>query len=171
MLIRHVKKAFGDLACTVLTRDAINTLGVPHEEEYSTGFHADRTDDRGRDHRHPGRRRDAGLPGLHGAREGVEVVLAASSGKTNISEAAANYGGMPTSASGAITSQNSTYVSAVDYTSTSTATGVITATATGDTNISGSTITLTGTYATSNGQVTWVCSGTIANKYLPSSCK
>jgi type IV pilus assembly protein PilA len=100
-----------------------------------------------------------------------EVVLAASSGKTTIAEAAGTYGGMPTTASGVINSQQSKNVSAVAYTSTSTDTGLITATATGDANIDGSTITLTGTYTASTGQVDWVCSGTILAKFRPSSCK
>ena len=100
-----------------------------------------------------------------------EVILAASSGKTTISESASTYGGMPTTASGVINTQTTKYVSSVEYTSTATATGVITATATGDSNISGSTVTLTGSYITATGQVDWVCSGTIAAKYLPSSCK
>jgi len=100
-----------------------------------------------------------------------EVILAASSGKTGISEAASTYGGMPTTASGVINTQTTKYVSSVQYTSTATGTGVITATATGDTNIAGSTVLLTGTYVTATGQVDWVCTGTIAPKYLPSSCK
>ncbi|MES2991034.1 MAG: pilin [Pseudomonadota bacterium] len=100
-----------------------------------------------------------------------EVVLAASSGKTTISEAASTYGGMPTTASGAINSQASKNVSAVQYTSAGGTTGVITATATGDTNINGSTITLTGTYSSTTGQVDWLCNGTIEAKYRPSSCK
>jgi type IV pilus assembly protein PilA len=101
----------------------------------------------------------------------TEVILAASSGKTTISESAATFGGMPSTASGVINTQTSKYVSAVDYASSGTATGVITATATGDSNINGSTVLLTGTYATVTGQVAWVCTGTILQKYLPSSCK
>jgi type IV pilus assembly protein PilA len=100
-----------------------------------------------------------------------EVVLAASSGKTTIAEAAGTYGGMPTTASGVVNNQATKNVSAVVYTSTSTATGVITATATGDTNINGSTITLTGTYSSATGQVDWVCAGSIDQKFRPSSCK
>ena len=100
-----------------------------------------------------------------------EVILAASSGKTGISEAASTYGGMPTTASGVINTQSSKYVSSVEYTSTATTTGVITATATGDSNIAGSTVLLTGTYKTATGQVDWICTGTILAKYLPSSCK
>ena len=100
-----------------------------------------------------------------------EVVLAASGGKTAISEAAATYGGMPSTTSGVISTQSSKYVTSVQYTSGGTATGVITATATGDSNIAGSTIALTGSFDTTSGQVTWICSGTIADKYKPSSCK
>jgi type IV pilus assembly protein PilA len=104
-----------------------------------------------------------------------EVVLAASGARTAIAELAATYSGMPTSASGAVnvafSNAVSTYVSALDYTSTATSTGLVTATATGDTNIAGSTVTLLGTYNTSTGQVTWVCAGSIAPKFRPSSCK
>ncbi|MEO8153084.1 MAG: pilin [Rhizobacter sp.] len=101
-----------------------------------------------------------------------EVILAASSGKTSVAEQAATYGGMPTTASGAINTQTSPYVSSVAYASTSTATGTITAIAsTKETAISGSNVVLTGSFDTSTGQVSWVCSGSIAPKYLPSSCK
>jgi len=99
----------------------------------------------------------------------TEVILAASSGKTAVSEAAATLSGMPTAAQVTINSQVSKYVSAVAYTSAATTSGVITATAAGDSAITGSTITMTGTYLT--GQVTWVCSGTIAAKYRPASCQ
>ncbi len=101
----------------------------------------------------------------------TEVILAASSGKTNIAEAASTAGQMPTTASGVINNQTSKYVNAVAYTQTSTDVGVITATATGDSNINGSTVTLTGSYSTVTGQVDWACAGTIAPKYMPSSCK
>lgn len=100
-----------------------------------------------------------------------EVILAVSSGRTTVSEAAGTLGGMPGTSSVSIDTQSSKYVSAVAYTSSGTNTGVITATATGDTNINNSTITLTGTYSTANGQVTWVCSGTVASKFRPSSCQ
>lgn len=101
-----------------------------------------------------------------------EVVLAASSGKTTIAEAAATYGGMPSTASGQINTQVSPYVASVAYSSGGTATGVITATAsTKEAAISGGTVLLTGTFDSTTGQVSWVCTGTIAPKYLPSSCK
>ena len=100
----------------------------------------------------------------------TEVILAASSPKTSISEAAQTFGGMPATASVTVDSQSSKYVASVGYTSTATSTGVVTATAQGESKISGSAITLVGTYQT-NGQVTWVCSGTVASKYRPASCQ
>ena len=91
-----------------------------------------------------------------------EVILAASSARTSISEAAALEAGSSMPASATIETQSSTYVSSVTY-----ANGVITAN--GTNGISG-TITMTGTKA-ANGQVTWVCSGSIDAKYRPQSCK
>jgi len=99
-----------------------------------------------------------------------EVMLAASSGRTTVSEAAQVQGQMPSAASLVIESQTSKYVSGVVYSQTSASVGVVTATAQGETKINGNTITLTGTLGT-NGQVTWVCGGTIADKYRPASCK
>ncbi|GAB1386215.1 pilin [Melaminivora sp.] len=94
-----------------------------------------------------------------------EVMLAASSARTTVSEAAANdaASGMP--ATVAIESQSSKYVSGVAY-----ASGVITSTAQSLGGSASGTITLTGT-KTTNGQVTWVCSGTLDAKYRPASCK
>jgi len=96
-----------------------------------------------------------------------EVMLAASAGKNSVAEAAANEGGttMPTSAD--VENQTSRYVASVTY-----AAGLITATAqgTGNSDVDGRTITLTGTKA-ANGQVTWACAGTIVAKFRPSSCK
>jgi type IV pilus assembly protein PilA len=93
-----------------------------------------------------------------------EVILAASGGRTSITEAAAALGELPGSASVAINNQISTYVNGVVWDGT-----VVTATAQGDSAITGSTITLTPSY--DNGQVNWVCSGTILPKYRPSSCQ
>ncbi|MGD9788322.1 MAG: pilin [Sulfuricellaceae bacterium] len=101
-----------------------------------------------------------------------EVMLAASSAKTAVSEYAQSKGVMPPSAASAgVESQSSTYVASVDYTGGGN-TGTVTATAQGfnDANIDTKTITLTGTLQ-SNGQVTWVCGGTIPAKYRPASCK
>jgi len=100
-----------------------------------------------------------------------EVVLAASSAKTNISEQAQTIGGMPLSASASIENQTSRWVASVTYTSTASDSGVITATASGDTAIAGNTVTLTGAYNATTGQVTWTCGGTIAPRYMPSSCR
>ena len=93
-----------------------------------------------------------------------EVILAASGAKTTITEAAASLGALPGSASVTINNQVSKYVSGVTWNGT-----VVTATATGDSAITGSTITLTPTLT--SGQVTWVCSGTILAKYRPASCQ
>jgi len=100
-----------------------------------------------------------------------EVLLAASSGRTAVSEAVQVSGqGFPLSASLNIESQSSRYVASVGYTSTAPTSGVVTAFAKGDTAISGSTITMTGTAGT-GGQVIWTCGGTIAGKFRPASCK
>jgi len=94
-----------------------------------------------------------------------EVILAASAAKVNVAEAAATLGGTTMPVSVAIESMSSKYVQSTTY-----ASGVITALAGGDAAITGSNITMTGTLA-SNGQVTWVCDGSILPKYRPSSCK
>jgi type IV pilus assembly protein PilA len=91
-----------------------------------------------------------------------EVILAASAVRTSVSEYAASNNAMPP-AGWTAENQVSDYVSGVTY-----AANVITATsivpgATG-------TITLTGTLQ-SNGQVTWVCGGTVLSKYRPGSCQ
>jgi type IV pilus assembly protein PilA len=93
-----------------------------------------------------------------------EVMLAASSAKTAVAEAASTLNAMPATASVTVQSQTSKYVSGVAW-----ASPVITATARGDSSITGNTITMTGAYA--SGQVTWTCGGTILAKYRPSSCK
>ncbi len=101
-----------------------------------------------------------------------EVILAASAARTAVSEAAQTLGQMPATASAGdlFDSQSSQYVASVTYAQTSTSVGVVTATAQGDTRITGSTIELTGTHQ-SNGQVNWTCAGTILQKYRPASCR
>jgi type IV pilus assembly protein PilA len=99
-----------------------------------------------------------------------EVMLAASGARTAVSEAAATVGAIPTAAQVTIGGQNTKYVSAIAY-AVNGANAEITATATGDASIAGSTITLTGAYNTTNGTVDWTCAGTIAAKYRPSSCQ
>lgn len=97
-----------------------------------------------------------------------EVILAASSARTTLAENVAAGSGFPNSTSFTIETQTSKYVDSVSYSSSASTTGVITATSKGlPTN---GTITLTGT-AQSNGQVTWICSGTILSKYRPASCQ
>jgi type IV pilus assembly protein PilA len=101
-----------------------------------------------------------------------EVMLAASAARTAISESAQTNTVMPATASAGdlFDSQQSTYVASVTYAQTNTSVGVVTATAQGDTQINGRTITLTGTLG-ANGQVVWVCSGTILAKHRPASCR
>jgi type IV pilus assembly protein PilA len=103
-----------------------------------------------------------------------EVILAASSAKVAVSEAAQSLGAMPDVASVAFDSMSSKYVASTAYTQTNTATGVITATAKGEPKIDAKTLTMTGTLQ-SNGQVTWVCdasgSSAIDVKYRPASCR
>lgn len=96
-----------------------------------------------------------------------EVMIAASSARTTISEAAATMTGTAMPATYTVETQSSKYVASVGY-----AAGVITAVGR---NLGGSTaanqnITLTGVKST-NGQVTWTCSGTIPSKYRPATCQ
>lgn len=107
-----------------------------------------------------------------------ELILAASSAKTAVSEYVNTNGAMPTTAqaSGIYDAQSSTYVSSVDYSGTGGSTGLITVTATAaEPAISGAQLGLYGT--ASGGQVSWACGtsqvvGTkIQAKYLPSSCQ
>ena len=99
-----------------------------------------------------------------------EVMLAASSARTTIAEAASNLNKIPPTASVSVSSQTSDFVASVTYTSptitaTSSANSKLPATARGQT------ITLTGTYVGSTGQVTWVCGGSMPAKFRPASCK
>jgi type IV pilus assembly protein PilA len=102
-----------------------------------------------------------------------EVILAASSAKTNLAEYAQVNGQMPSDTS-SVDTQSSTFVSSVSYERTDASTGVVTVTAAKEPKITGKKIALTGTL-TSTGQVTWVCGPTstdgIEVKYLPASCK
>ena len=100
-----------------------------------------------------------------------EVVLAAAGGKTTIAEAYQTLGHMPEETSSGVSDQVSQYVASVAYTKTSATEGLITATAnSAEPKIDGGTITMTGT-ADANGVVTWVCGGTIDNKYKPANCR
>jgi len=101
-----------------------------------------------------------------------EVILAASSAKVAVAEAAQAGGSM-----GAITvvaSQASKFVADVSYAVTNASNGVITATARGDNNILNKTVAFSGVLE-DNGQVIWTCragaSSPMDSKYLPASCK
>ncbi len=103
-----------------------------------------------------------------------EVILAASSAKVAVAEAAQSNGTM-----GSITvaPQQSKYVQTVEYNAGATAsTGTILAVAQGDNAITGKGVEFEGTLA-ANGQVVWVCRAATASvtamdaKYLPASCK
>lgn len=100
-----------------------------------------------------------------------EVMLAASSARTSVAEAAQILGAMPGTASVNIQTQQSQYVASVSYIGTNATTGVIRAVAQGDPRITGANIELEGTYDAATGQVTWVCGGSIDTKYLPASCR
>jgi type IV pilus assembly protein PilA len=95
-----------------------------------------------------------------------EVILAASSAKNAVAEAAQVNGALPASLD--VATQDSTYVSGVAY-----ASNVITATTKViGPIVAGSTITLTGVYNSATGQVSWTCGASgIDAKYRPSSCK
>lgn len=100
-----------------------------------------------------------------------EVMLAASSARTTISEAAANLNKLPPAGSVSIGSQTSDFVTSVAWDGTK-----ITATSSANSKLPSTaqskTITLTGTYHGTTGQVTWVCAaGTMPAKFLPASCK
>ena len=96
-----------------------------------------------------------------------EVMLAASSARTTVAEAAASdtAAGTTMPATVTIETQASKYVASVAY-----ATDTITATAQSLGGSASGTITLKGT-KTANGQVTWVCAGSIAAKYRPATCQ
>lgn len=104
-----------------------------------------------------------------------EVILAASSAKTSVAEAASTFSTMPLTASVDVTPQSSKYVASVVYANTSSATdGKITVTTTAaDANINAKQLDMLGVY--SGGQVVWTCktgaTDPILAKYLPSSCK
>ena len=95
-----------------------------------------------------------------------EVILAASSAKNAIAESAQVNNALP-AATFLVDTQASKYVASVVWNGTLV---TATATATPETAIANATITLTPTLA-ANGQVTWICGGTILAKYRPSSCQ
>lgn len=98
-----------------------------------------------------------------------EVMLAASGMKTSVAEGFQTYGHMPATTSIGQVTQNSKYVSTVTYANTSATVGTITAISVVP-NATGN-IVLTGTGSATTGVVDWACTGTMASKYLPASCK
>ena len=107
-----------------------------------------------------------------------EVVLAASAGKTSVSEFYQSTSRMPSDGneSAGVTSQSSRYVTSVTWAQADTTSGTITALAT--TEVGGGVTTamgvvLTGTANTGTGVVNWVCTGagSIPTKYLPANCR
>ena len=111
-----------------------------------------------------------------------ELILAASSAKVAVSEAAQANGSL-LAASITVATQASKYVSSVGYAQgASTSIGIITALASSvEPKITGTGVSFTGTMnASGNGQVDWVCSAAavagsvtalMPSKYLPASCK
>jgi len=99
-----------------------------------------------------------------------EVILAASSAKTTIAEAASTYSQMPAATSANVASQSSKYVNGLTYSQLSSAQGIVIVTAQGDNAITGSNITMTGDI-NANNQVNWTCGGTILRKFRPASCQ
>jgi len=106
-----------------------------------------------------------------------EVILAASSAKVAVSEAAQSNGTMD-AASITVATQQSKYVASVGYTGSG-STGTILAIGAGEGKITGAGVQFAGTLA-ANGQVTWICGaaptgGSVSvlmdAKYLPASCK
>ena len=112
-----------------------------------------------------------------------EAILAASSGKTAVSEAYVQYGMMKsTQASMGVQDQVSKYVKSVEWAKVSDIKGTITvttATAASSglpTNAAEKTIVFTATADASTGKILWTCgstpaSGGVPSQYLPASCK
>ncbi|MFA5265870.1 MAG: pilin [Opitutaceae bacterium] len=101
-----------------------------------------------------------------------EVVLAATAGKVPVAEFFQTKGKMPSTASIGFDTA-SAKVASVTWTGTSSTEGEIRAIAQAikATDVDTKYVSLTGTGDTNTGTVNWVCGGTIAQKYLPASCK
>jgi type IV pilus assembly protein PilA len=107
-----------------------------------------------------------------------EVILAASSAKVAVAEAA--QAGTPMdNTSLTVATMNSKYVASVGYAGTDASNGVITAIAQGETKILGAGVAFSGLLKP-NGQVEWTCRAAVVagsvtvlmdSKYLPASCK
>ena len=114
-----------------------------------------------------------------------EIILAGSSAKTAVSEAAQVNSAMPPAASITIATQSSKWVSGVGYKFVNASSAIVVASATSaDAKISGKGVQFGGALQT-NGQIIWTClAALVANstsgaaitavmedKYLPASCK
>ena len=105
-----------------------------------------------------------------------EMILAGSSAKTAVAEAAQVGGGMPLTASLTLNVQSSKFVSGVSYVSTVSTTGKIIVTGgVQEPKITGKQVDFNGTFNSTTGQVDWQCrkgaTDPIDDKYLPASCK
>ncbi|MDO8455282.1 MAG: pilin [Burkholderiaceae bacterium] len=114
-----------------------------------------------------------------------EIILAGSSAKTAVSEAAQVLAAMPATASVAVDSQSSKWVSGVAYVGTDASNGwIVAAASSADAKLTGKGVAFAGV-AQANGQVIWTCRAatstdsasaatittTMDAKYLPASCK
>jgi len=116
-----------------------------------------------------------------------ELLLAGSSAKVAVSEAAQVGSTMPTTGSVTVLSQTSKWVSGVQYNnagSSATVGIVFVGASLAEANLTTKGVMFTGTYNPTTGQIGWVCaaatnfsagsvaiSATMDAKYLPSSCK
>jgi type IV pilus assembly protein PilA len=102
-----------------------------------------------------------------------EMLLAVSSGKVNVAEAAQTLGEMPSGAT-IIDSQASRWVQSVTYTYTDASNAILTVTGAGDPNLLNRTVEIRGELQ-NNFQVLWTCvtgtSNGIEVKYLPQTCR
>jgi type IV pilus assembly protein PilA len=105
-----------------------------------------------------------------------EMVLAASSAKTAVSEAAATLTQMPDPASANIASQTSKYVASISYVRVDASNGFVQVVGASDSNIINKGLAMTGRLG-ANGQVDWTC-GTLNvtvtaldKKFRPASCQ
>lgn len=103
-----------------------------------------------------------------------ELMLAAASSKSAVTEAAQSLGQMPETASVTTDSQKGKYVSGTVYSRTDASNGTITVSANdSDGNLKGKDLVFGG-FLETNGQVTWTCGAsgtTVDTKYRPASCK
>lgn len=100
-----------------------------------------------------------------------EIILAASSARTAVAEAAAVNGQIPTLSQVSIEDQSSNYVKSLAYAVTG---GNAEITAAASANVGGGvaedqTVILRGTYQ--SGKVIWSCGGSIEAKFRPASCQ